>query len=53
LGSSDYAKIGIVRLLNHTLFNGSLGFAVMNRQFWRQFDLLGKSCRSPAVQLLA
>jgi hypothetical protein len=32
---------------------GSLGLAVMNRQFWRQFDLLGKSCRPPAVQLLA
>jgi hypothetical protein len=31
---------------------GSLGFAVMHRQFWRQFDLLGKSCRPPAVQLL-
>jgi hypothetical protein len=30
-----------------------LGFAVMNRQLWRQFDLLGKSCRLPAVQLLA
>jgi hypothetical protein len=25
---------------------------VIHRQFWRQFDLLGKSCRPPAVQLL-
>jgi hypothetical protein len=32
---------------------GSWGFAVMNRQFWRQFDLLSKSCRSPVEQLLA
>jgi hypothetical protein len=28
-------------------FFGSLGFAVMNRQFWRQLH-----CRPPAVQLL-
>jgi hypothetical protein len=30
------------------LHKGSLGFAVMNRQFWRQLH-----CRPPAVQLLA
>jgi len=34
-------------------FLDSLGIAVINRQFWRQFDLPSKSCRPPAVQLLA
>jgi hypothetical protein len=36
---------GLVRFFYST---GSLGFAVMKRQFWRQLH-----CRPPAVQLLA
>jgi hypothetical protein len=42
--------LGVGDLINNI---GSLGIGVVYRQFWRQFDLLGKSCRPPAVQLLA